>query len=123
MLKDVVGDSVYTTWLDMLKRLVPHGRTHRVSVILAGMLRYAQEVAYDNMKADGNAKRLALLFEEAEESYMDDDIKWLLLQATSLLKDARVRYKRKNSRGQSYSIAEEAVYEFLHWEDMPWERR
>lgn len=123
MLKEVVGDSVYATWLDMLKRLVPQGRTHRVSVILAGMLRYAQEVAYDNMKTDGNAKRLALLFEEAEESYMDDDIKWLLLQASSLLKDARVRYKRKNSRGQSYSIAEEAVYEFLHWEDMPWERR
>jgi hypothetical protein len=36
--------------------------------------------------------------------------------------DAGVRYKRRNWKGEIYSIAEEAVYEFLRWDYIPWER-
>jgi hypothetical protein len=37
---------MYAAWLAMLKVLVPHGRTHRLSVVVAGMLQHAAEVAY-----------------------------------------------------------------------------
>ena len=41
--------------------------------------------------------------------------------ANERLKDAKVKFKRTDRRGNRYSIAEEAVYQFFHWEDMPWE--
>ncbi|MDH3443799.1 MAG: hypothetical protein OEN50_07750 [Deltaproteobacteria bacterium] len=37
----VVGADTYAVWVCMLRELVPDGRTHRLSVILAGMLQYA----------------------------------------------------------------------------------
>ena len=122
MMKEVVGAKVYNTWLDMLKRLVPYGRTHRLSVVIAGMLQYAQDVAHEKAETSSNANKLSVLFEEANEGYMDDDIRGLLNLIKTLFKDAGVRYRRTNSRGQGYSIAEEAAHEFMHWEDMPWER-
>lgn len=122
MIQEVVGAKVYNTWLDMLKRLVPYGRTHRLSVVIAGMLQYAQDVAYEKAKTSSKAQKLSVIFEEAGESYMDDDIEVLLGLIETLLKDAGVDYRRTNSRGQGYSVAEEAAHEFLHWEDMPWER-
>ena len=36
-LQDVVGKETYSVWVDMLRTLVPGGRTHRVSVVVAGM--------------------------------------------------------------------------------------
>ena len=122
MMKEVVGAKVYNTWLDMLKRLVPYGRTHRLSVVIAGMLQYAQDVAHEKAETSSKANKLSVLFEEANEGYMDDDIRGLLNLIKTLFKDAGVRYRRTNSRGQGYSIAEEAAHEFMHWEDMPWER-
>jgi hypothetical protein len=47
-LQDVVGENSYSVWVDMLRALVPDGRTHRLSVLLAGMLQYAHTLAEDN---------------------------------------------------------------------------
>jgi hypothetical protein len=44
-LQDVVGKETYAVWVDMLRELVPHGRTHRLSVLLAGMFQYALAIA------------------------------------------------------------------------------
>jgi hypothetical protein len=44
-LSAVVGGDAYTVWVRMLRKLVPDGRTHRLSVILAGMLHYAATMA------------------------------------------------------------------------------
>ena len=121
MIQEVVGAKVYGTWMDMLKRLVPHGRTHRLSVVVASMLQYAQGIAYEKAGSNNKAKQLSAIFEEANESDMDEGNEGLLVLIESLLTDAGVKYKRTSSRGQSYSIAEEAVQEFLRWEDMPWE--
>jgi hypothetical protein len=38
-----------------------------------------------------------------------------------LFKDSGVGFQRTSSRGISYSIADDAYEEFLHWYDMPWE--
>ena len=47
-LEEVVGKETYALWVDMLRRLVPDGRTHRLSVVVAGMLQYAYLIAADN---------------------------------------------------------------------------
>ncbi len=44
-LKDVVGQPTYDVWVDMLRRLVPDGRPHRLAPMIAGMLQYAYLVA------------------------------------------------------------------------------
>ena len=62
------------------------------------------------------------LLEEAEQSC---DYK----KATELLgpllegvfKTARVSWVRRARGGRNYSLIEQAVMQFLHWSDMPWE--
>ena len=46
-LKQVVGARTYGVWTEMLKTLVPGGRTHRLSVVVAAMLQNAVQVAYE----------------------------------------------------------------------------
>ena len=41
----VVGADTYEVWVSMLRKLVPDGRTHRLAVMLAGMLQYAVVMA------------------------------------------------------------------------------
>ncbi len=121
MLESVVGKKVYSTWVDMLKKLVPRGRTHRISVVIAGMLQYANTIAYEKGNSNPEARKLLDLFDYAYDNYMRGDITEILSLTESLLEDAKVKFKRVISRGDVYSIAEEAVYQYLHWEDMPWE--
>lgn len=120
MIKKVVGLKVYNVWLDMIRRLVPGGRTHRLSVVIAGMLQYALEVSHEKEASNAKAKKLSDLFESVFDYYDDNDIDPAIELAEKLLMDAGVNYERMNSRGDSYSIAEEAVREFLVWENMPW---
>jgi|GEM_PF-7033049 len=44
-LREIVGQDVYDVWVTMLKELVPGGRTHRLSVLVASMLAYAASIA------------------------------------------------------------------------------
>jgi hypothetical protein len=122
MIKAVIGAKIYNVWLDMLKSLVPHGRTHRLSVMVAGMLQYAQKVAYKKAESNSKARKLAETFEDAFDGSDEEYLAEIIKIAENLFEDAGVRYKRKNRKGESYSIAEEAAYEFLNWENMPWER-
>lgn len=117
----MVGVKVYNVWLDMIRRLVPGGRTHRLSVVIAGMLQYALEVSHDKEASNENARKLSNLFQSVIDFTDDDDIDPAIELAEKLLMDAGVNYERVSSRGDSYSIAEEAVHEFLVWENMPWE--
>lgn len=55
-LREIVGDDVYGVWVKMLKELVPDGRTHRLSVVVASMLAYASSVASSN-RDPGDARQ------------------------------------------------------------------
>lgn len=43
-LRSLVGEATYEAWLEMLRGLVPAGRTHRIAVLVAGMLQHAADV-------------------------------------------------------------------------------
>jgi len=107
----------------MLRRLVPHGRTHRLSVVVAGFLQYAAALAAEKwgtrQPPDGSAA--ALLLEASEGGDPEQTESTMCALAEHLLRDAGVRFQRVNHRGQQYSIAEDAASEFARWEDMPWE--
>jgi hypothetical protein len=65
---------------------------------------------------------MATISELVFESPDGKDVKRVVEIAESLFTDARVGYKRRNRRGEVYSIAKEATYDFLSWDSMPWER-
>jgi hypothetical protein len=121
MIRDVVGSKNYNVWLEMLRRLVPYGRTHRLSVVVASMLQIAYEIAQEKEESNSKARKLFSIFESAYEHDDENGIKPLLKITEQVFKDAKVGFKRVNRKGSGYSIAEEAVYEFLNWDAMPWE--
>lgn len=117
-LQEVVGPQTYTTWVEMLRRLVPDGRTHRLAPLVAGMLQYATAVALES----AGENEVGMGLQEATEAYDPDEAGKLLLPFIGqLFSDAGVSYQRTNARGQGYSIAEEIVREYVSWFDMPWE--
>ena len=121
MIKDVVGSKNYSVWLEMLKRLVPYGRTHRLSVVVASMLQVAYEIAQEREESNAKARQLSSIFESASEHDEENGIEPLLKITEQVFKDAGVGFKRVNRKGQGYSIAEEAIHQFLNWDAMPWE--
>jgi hypothetical protein len=117
-LQEVVGSQTYTTWVEMLRRLVPGGRTHRLAPLVAGMLQYATAVALESAVEN----EVVMGLQEATEAYDPDEAGKLLLPLIDhLFTDAGVSYRRTNARSQEYSIAEEIVREYVYWFDMPWE--
>ena len=121
-LEELVGLEVYQTWVAMLKTLVPDGRTHRLSSLVAAMLQYASLMAEDKRSNDMDENSLAMSFLRSTETSESSEVKELLHDVVSrLFKDARVEFNRTSSRGHHYSIADEAYEEYIHWYSRPWE--
>ena len=120
-LRDVVGQEVYDLWLDMLRQLVPDGRTHRLAPMIAGMLQYAADVAIQKFGDEPEEDTAAYCLLGADEICEPDEAGDLQDLVAQLFKDADVQYERANSRGEGYSVAESVIYEYIHWYDMPWE--
>jgi hypothetical protein len=121
-LEEVVGRETYTVWTEMLQRLVPAGRTHRLASMIAGMLQYAAEIACEKYGDDVEEETIASSLLDASEAYDPDEAPELLHEIVSqLFEDAGVEGERISSQGDHYSVAESAIYEFIHWYDMPWE--
>ena len=120
--RTVVGADTYEVWVRMLHELVPDGRTHRLAVMVAGMLQYAVAIAAAKSAKEKNEGSLAFSLLEAGDVSDPSEVKDLIHDAVvQLFKDAKVRFERTNARGQKYSLAEDSYEEFTHWFDMPWE--
>jgi hypothetical protein len=120
-LQDVVGKETYVVWVDMLRELVPDGRTHRLSVLLAGMLQYALAIAEELDEDEVEEDSVALSLINANEMG-PDEIKDELHDAVKrLFKDAGVTFDRVSKRGEHYSIVDEVYNEFASWFDYPWD--
>jgi len=120
-LQDVVGKETYTVWVDMLRELVPDGRTHRLSVVIAGMLQYATAIAEkldeDELEEDSVASSLI----NANEMDPDQLKRELHDVVKKVFRDAGVTFDRVSKRGDPYSIADEAYNEYFSWYDYPWD--
>jgi hypothetical protein len=121
-LKTIVGSETYRVWINMLRSLVPEGRTHRLAPLVAGMLQYAAAIAYEKYGADTEEGSVAYSLVMAPDTGDPEEVMGELLDITErLFDDAGVPYGRASRRGDQYSVAESAIYEFVHWYDMPWE--
>jgi len=121
-LADVVGKPTYDVWIEMLRKLVPGGRTHRLAPIVAGMLHYTLNTVLksnDHPPKNSIAYSLLKIDEECDDGGVV--MKTLLPLVTQLFKDANVKYVRTSSHDKRYSIAETAVHEFINWYNYPWE--
>lgn len=121
-LSSVVSAQTYSVWLEMLHTLVPDGRTHRLSVVVAGMLRHAVDIAAARFGEDAPegsaAASLILAAEEADPEQAAEQIGDLV---EGLFRDAKVAGSRVNARGDEYSLVDSAIQEFVSWYAMPWE--
>lgn len=118
----VVGKEIYEVWLDMLRELVPHGRTHRLSVVVAGMLQYAVDKSMQIKHRNEEEHSVAMSLIDATDTSDPDSIKELIHDVVDrLFKDAGVEYERISKRGEHYSIADEIYNEFSGWYDYPWD--
>jgi len=120
-LQDVVGKETYNVWLNMLREIVPDGRTHRLSVVLAAMLHYATVIAE---KLDEGAREegtVAMSLINATEGGPDEVRGELHDVVKRLFQEAGVAFDRVSKRGEPYSIADEAYNEYCSWYDYPWD--
>jgi len=121
-LQDVVGKETYSVWVDMLRELVPDGRTHRLSVVIAGMLQYALDKAVNIKHRNEEEHSVAMSLIDAEAVGYPEGIKALIHDVVDkLFMDAGVSYERISKRGEHYSIVNEAYNEFARWFDYPWD--
>jgi hypothetical protein len=120
-LQDVVGKETYSVWVDMLRELVPDGRTHRLSVVIAGMLLYVDKsMQIKHRNEEEHSVAMSLI--DASDTSDPDAIKELIHDIVDrLFKDAGVEYERISKRGEHYSIADEIYNEFSSWYDYPWD--
>jgi len=121
-LEDVVGKETDSVWVEMLRALVPGGRTHRLSVVVAGMLQYALEKAEMIKHKNEEEHSVAMSLIDAADAGYPDGIKELIHDVVDrLFKDAGVSYERVSKRGDHYSIADEVYNEFASWFNYPWD--
>ena len=121
-LQDVVGKETYAVWVDMLRELVPDGRTHRLSVVIAGMLEYAVDKSMLIEDRNEEEHSVAMSLIDASDTSDPDAIKEFIHDVVDrLFKDAGVEYERVSKRGEHYSIADEIYNEFSGWYDYPWD--
>ena len=118
----MVGKATYEVWVDMLRELVPDGRTHRLSVVVAGMLEYAVDKSMQIEHRNEDEHSVAMSLIDATDTSDPDSIKELIHDVVDkLFKDAGVEYERVSKRGERYSIADEIYNEFSGWYDYPWD--
>ena len=99
----VVGADTYAVWVRMLRELVPDGRTHRLSVMLSGMLHYTAALAAANQDEAEDEHSLAASLIEATEASDPSEVEDLIHDAVvQLFKDAKVRFERTSARGTKY---------------------
>ena len=121
-LQDVVGKETYDVWVDMLRELVLDGRTHRLSVVVAGMLLYAVDKSMQIKHRNEEEHSVAISLIDATDTSDPDSIKELIHDVVDrLFKDAGVKYQRVSKGGERYSIADEIYNEFSSWYDYPWD--
>jgi hypothetical protein len=120
--KEITGDECYSSFLNLLKEIGPDARTHRISVVMASILRFAVNQLPPDCEDGSLANALLALDQEpylAQEQSDEYELVFDLID--SLCNEAGMLNKRESARGEDYSIAENAILEYTAWYNMPWE--
>ena len=96
----------------MLKALGPNGRTHRISVMVASMIKFAFQT---NPDFTTSAKPV---FESGDIAKVEA---MLYPTVSELFKDAGISWLRESRNGIPYDVLKESIQVFWRWNDMPWE--
>jgi hypothetical protein len=118
--KTLVGPQCYESFLGLLKEIGPDSRTERISVVIAGLLRFALNKAYDNQVEGSLSEALVVLEEDPhtdDEKYSD----MVLDLIDEICNETNTRNFRTTARGMDYSVASQALSEYCRWYNMPWE--
>jgi hypothetical protein len=120
--KEIVGAQSYSAFLNLLKEIGPDARTHRISVVIAAIMRFALMKVPRDCGEGTLGKALVALDEEpylvAEES---EEYQLVFDLIDGLCREAGIHNLRESSRGTPYSVAESAIAEYTEWYNMPWE--
>lgn len=120
--KEIIGAQSYSTFLRMLKEIGPDARTHRISVVIAAMLRFALSKLPPDCEDGTLAQALVTLDEDpylvAEQS---EEYELVFDLIDELCREAGMSNLRESARGTPYSIAENTIAEYIAWYNMPWE--
>jgi hypothetical protein len=120
--KKIIGNNSYSVLLEMLKEIGPEARTHRISVVIGAMLRFALNKCIIDGLDDKICQALVTIDEEpylvAEKT---DEYEVLSALIDNLCRESGMANYRESARGESYSIAENAIAEYASWYNMPWE--
>ena len=73
---------------------------------------------YGANSAEGSAAQVLFM---ASEVYDPTEAEALSELVEQLFVEAKVNIERVSSQGEEYSVIESAIYEYIHWYDMPWE--
>ena len=120
--QQIVCAQTCAAFLSMLKEIGPSSRTHRISVVIAAMLRYAVCRVPGEPEEGGLGEALLAIDEEPYLAHGRTPQSEKLFELIDCLcKEAGMVNQRTDSRGRSYSIAENAMAEFTSWHNMPWE--
>ncbi len=117
--KKIVGDEEYTSFLKLLKRIGPSSRTHRISVVIAGILRFALGNISDDYKS-GSLEEALVVVEEDPYSDGEEYLKLMEL-IDAICRETGIENHRVSARGAEYSIADNALADYSRWYNMPWE--
>ena len=120
--KEIVGDQQFLSFIAFLKNIGPEARTHRISVVIASLLRFAVNQLPADCE-DGSLDQALLALDE--EPYLvheqSDEYEMVFELIDGLCNEAGMMNERQSARGVQYSIAENAILEFVAWYNMPWE--
>jgi hypothetical protein len=120
--KKIIGNQSYSIFLSLLKEIGSDARTHRISVVIAAMLRFALNKLDSDWEKGTLCEALVALNEEpslaAEES---EEYELVYELIDELCREAGLSNRRESARGDSYTIAESAIAEYTAWYNMPWE--
>ncbi len=120
--KEIIGDQQFLSFLALLRNIGPEARTHRISVVIASILRFAVNQLPSDCEDGSIAQALLTLDEEPYLAHeQSDEYEMVFDLIDGLCNEAGMMNERESARGEDYSIAENAILEYAAWYNMPWE--
>ncbi len=117
--KKIVGNEEYPSLLKPLRGIGPSSRTHRISVVIAAILRFALMSISDDYE-DGSLEEALVVVDE--DPYSDgEEYRKLTELVNAICREAGMENYRVSARGAEYSISDNALSEYSSWYNMPWE--